>query len=534
MQFGTTVYRLRVARGLTQEVLAEALGVSHQAVQKWESGSSMPDLQNVMKVSRFFNVSVDALLFGSDGRIVEELVGNKQLLPDFSNAGVWDVYSKALMQDLRQSVEEGLDVERYRDLFEAVSKLAPGEHKERLSETLFDLVSHAPRRSDFAYAEPSTLAEIQALRAPYSPVGSRPNRDRMEQKLLGAWTGRAAGCLLGKPIEGIRTDELDVLLRESGNKPMHRYIRSTDVTEQMASGFRYRLTGRPGYADRTDGMPVDDDINYTVMAQELIERFGRDFTPSNVASIWLSKQTIHAYCTAERVAYRNLIKGYCPPTSALYQNPYREWIGAQIRGDYYGYINPGDPETAADMAFRDASISHIKNGIYGEMFVSAILATAAVTDSVEEAILGGLGQIPKTSRLYEAVWGIVEDHRKGVSQEKTFASIHRRFDEHNEHDWCHTISNAAIVTAALLYGNGDFGRSICMAVETGFDTDCNGATVGSILGMLYGIQCIGEEWKQPLNGKLHTSLFGTSTVRIEDCVRQTLLHAGYKEGASHS
>lgn len=81
-----------------------------------------------------------------------------------------------------------------------------------------------------------------------------------------------------------------------------------------------------------------------------------------------------------------------------------------------------------------------------------------------------------------------------------------------------------IVVAALLYGNGDFGKSVCMAVETGFDTDCNGATVGSVLGMAMGIDNIGDVWKEPINDTLHTSIFGVGTVKVSDCVKQTLKH----------
>ena len=81
-----------------------------------------------------------------------------------------------------------------------------------------------------------------------------------------------------------------------------------------------------------------------------------------------------------------------------------------------------------------------------------------------------------------------------------------------------------IVVAALLYGNGDFAKSICMAVEAAFDTDCNGATVGSILGMANGIGSIPEYWQAPLNNKLHTTIFGVGTVNITDCVKHTMEH----------
>ena len=102
--------------------------------------------------------------------------------------------------------------------------------------------------------------------------------------------------------------------------------------------------------------------------------------------------------------------------------------------------------------------------------------------------------------------------------------IHKKYDEHNSHDWCHTISNAMIVAASLLYGEGDFSKSICMAVETCFDTDCNGATVGSILGMAKGEDSIHDYWKKPINDKIHTSIFSVGSVKISECVEKTMTH----------
>jgi ADP-ribosylglycohydrolase len=122
------------------------------------------------------------------------------------------------------------------------------------------------------------------------------------------------------------------------------------------------------------------------------------------------------------------------------------------------------------------------------------------------------------------VSGIVSDYKKGVSEEKCFGKIHNAYDEHDAHGWCHTLSNAMIVTAALLYGGGDYGKSICKSVQTGFDTDCNGATVGSVLGMRNGIGGVGAEWTKPVNGMLDTSVFGVGKVKILDMVEATMKH----------
>ena len=156
------------------------------------------------------------------------------------------------------------------------------------------------------------------------------------------------------------------------------------------------------------------------------------------------------------------------------------------------------------------------------MFVAAMIAAAAVTADIKKIILSGLAQIPYTSRLYESVISVLDMYNSGVSRQDCFDKIHKMYDEHTGYGWCHTISNAMIVAASLLYGNGDYGKSVCMAVETGFDTDCNGATVGSILGMANGIQGIPEYWTKPINDTLHTSIFGVGTVKISERVDLTM------------
>lgn len=457
-----------------------------------------------------------------------------RLKPDYTKGRGDALYAPQLQNEYLQSAAEGKDIGQYEALFQAVSEMPLDENKVKMADVLFDIVLNAPVKEGYPYVEPSDLESIRDARpqSTWTKGGDSgvlkalvEEKEGLREKLHGAWMGRICGCLLGKTVEGIHTDELVPLLQQSGNYPMHRYIRSTDITDEMKENYRYfKQRVLIFYADQVSYMPFDDDMNYVVLAQTLIEKYGRDFTPADVAWEWQRLQPVTSYFTAEAVACRNFSLGFQPPDSALYQNPFREWIGAQIRGDYFGYINPGKPEAAAELAWRDASISHVKNGIYGEMFVAAMLAVAAVTDDIQEIIRGGMAQIPEKSRLYEHLETVLGWYQEGVGEKECFDRIHGEWDEHTFYGWCHTISNAMVVTASLLYGGGDYGKSICLAVQTGFDTDCNGATVGSILGMRGGISAISEEWTGPIHGTLESTIFGMGKSAVTDLVELTMKH----------
>lgn len=431
----------------------------------------------------------------------------------------WETYSEELQTERRQCIEEGRDISRYDKLFDALIGMSAGEDKEALADALFEALQKAPEQAGYAYDEPSGLAAIRAARPADAPVlPAVPDRAALYEKIYGAWRGRVCGCLLGKPVEGMRTPTMKKLMEKQGNVPLHTYFRSDDEFLKDRAGTVDTL---PGYS------PSDDDTNYTAMAAVcVIDRYGKSFKPEDMADVWLANQPRNAYCTAERAAFRNFMLGIYPPQSAVYKNPYREWIGAQIRGDYFGYICPGDPEAAAELAWRDACISHVKNGIYGEMFIAAMLAAAAVTDDVHVIIRAGLAQIPAKSRLTESVEKIVAAYDAGARKDGLLAIIHSDWDEFNAHDWCHTVSNAMIVAASLLCGGLDYTDSICMAVEAGFDTDCNGATVGSVVGMVIGRDGIGEEWYGPTNDTVDTSICAVGKVTLADMTGLTLKHIG--------
>lgn len=446
------------------------------------------------------------------------IITKKHIEPEIAH--IWENYSAEIMLEYTQSTDEGLDIEQYEKLFCATADIPLGEVRTKSADILFDVVTNAKTKDGYKYNEPSTLEEIKALRRPHKLHGSF-DESKLFDKIYGAWVGRIAGCFLGKATEGIKSDELCDFLKRTDNYPLHRYIRYSDCTEENVRGMKHNLLYESAFPDKVNYMPYDDDTNYMVLAMILVEKYGKDFTPDNVADIWLKYQPKDAYCTAERRAFINFVSGIRPPYSAIYKNPYREWIGAQIRGDFFGYINPKNPEKAAEMGFRDASISHVKNGIYGEMFACAMISSAFSCESVEDVILAGLAEIPSTSRLYESVMKVLDMYKSDKTCEEVFNYIHSVWDEYSSHHWCHTISNAMIVASSLLYGNGDFGKSICLAVQTGFDTDCNGATVGSILGVMGGESSIPNEWKEPLCDTLETTIFGYERVKISDCAKKT-------------
>ena len=520
--FSDKLLYLRKKSSLTQEALAEKFAVSRQSIQKWENGKALPDLERITEIADFFSVSVDYLLDRPDMRSTEEMRISPIPQPSFEKFHPWDVYSSDLLVELRQSYEEGKDTSSVEKLLREIAALPASPAKEKLADTLFSMISSLPTREDYNYNEPDDYDSIYKL----SSHGYTPSKeltdDELFDKVKGAWQGRVSGCMLGKTVEGIRLSEFIPFLKRTNNYPMHRYISISDITDENIAGMSYPMKTR-AYADALCGSaPFDDDTNYTTLGLMLIENRGKDFTSDDVMWLWLSKQPKDAYCTAERVAFRNFIMGYTPHESAIYKNPYREWIGAQIRGDFFGYVNPGNPVLAAEMAHRDARISHVKNGIYGEMFASALIAAAFCEDDMLKVVKAGLNEIPSTSRLHEKLSDLINGYESGLSCKETFDNIYKKWDDRDAHDWCHTISNALIVAASLLYGGRDFGKTICLAVEAGFDTDCNGATCGSVIGAMNGFESIPEEWTAPLCGAFDTSIIGSGVIKIDDAARRTV------------
>lgn len=428
---------------------------------------------------------------------------------------VIDRYPDYIIEDWRTALEEGRDVA---ELEEEARRIRSMEGPGRLTEAedFYRRLQSAPMKKDWSYDEPSELEAIRQARPAKRFVPRKEAGRAWDDAVRGAWYGRIAGCLVGKPTEGLKRAEIAAIAANGGD-PDSTYLHSAG-----ASGEWEKHAGRCWIDTIGDAAPIDDDTNYTVLALRVLESYGRDFRPADVGEMWLTALPLLATFTAERVAYRNLTTAIFPPESASDHNPFREYIGAQIRGDLFGMVNPGDPETAAEMAWRDASISHTRNGIYGEMWVAAMIAAAPFCEDFRQVIEAGLGEIPEHSRLAETVKKVIGWKDSGLTAAEALAEFDKLYDEYDPFAWVHVLSNAMLVTITLLYHGDSFGDAVRFAMFAGFDTDCNGATAGAVIGMKGGMSAVPAEWTQPLHETLTTSLVGDMRVSIESLVERTI------------
>ena len=341
----------------------------------------------------------------------------------------------------------------------------------------------------------------------------------LADRILGGWLGRIAGNMLGKPVEQGEVwtrDRIDRYLRATDALPLTDYLPgppTEDEERALRPEWRYCVRGR------VHGSCRDDDVDYAVLGLHLLETHGFGFSTEQVGDLWLLRLPYFQTFTAERAAYRNLANGLRPPLTATYENPYQEWIGALIRADVHGWVSPGAPRRAAALARKDAVLSHTGNGVYGAMWAAALVAAAFTATTAREAVEEALAVIPASSRLARTVRRVASLQESGLPWEETLATME---EETAGFGWIHTVPNAAVITAGLLYGDGDFSRSIALTVRGGLDTDSNGATAGSVAGVMCGAAAVPDQWKEPLEDTVRSAVFGFDGVRISELAERTL------------
>jgi len=358
--------------------------------------------------------------------------------------------------------------------------------------------------------EPNCLDAIKSMRTD----GPRKmwksfDAETYREKLAGAFYARAAGCTLGSIVEFWSVEEMEKWADNIGDAfPPVDYWSA--ITRPYS--LRYGKSRCDEYTrGKMDGVPVDDDIAYTLLGLLIAEDHGIDFTVDEVGKAWL-KYLPYA-CTAEHVALENLKKGVAAKEAGIIDNPYVQWIGADIRSDPFAYMAPAYPEFAAKMAYHDAYISHRRNGIYGEMFFSAAQSAAFAVDNAIDALKIGLTEIPKDCSLYHDVLWALEAGKDVKNYKDARAAMEEKFPGMAG---VHTNNNAALTIFGLMTGGLDVTKVISETVAMGYDNDCTAATAGSIVGAIVGAKGIPAHWTKNFNNKVHSYLIDRPLFALDD------------------
>jgi ADP-ribosylglycohydrolase len=327
-----------------------------------------------------------------------------------------------------------------------------------------------------------------------------------KDKVMGCWAGKNIGGVLGAPFE------------------CRRQINQVEFYTQ----------------DLSNGPPPNDDLDLQIVWLSAIERYGRNINASILGDYWLS--FIIPNWSEYGKGKSNLRAGLVPPLSGVVDNPYKDSCGCFIRSEIWACIAPGQPQIAARYAFEDAIVDHQGEGMFGEVFCAAMQSAAFVERDPFTLIDIGLSYIPANSAVARCVKKAVEcykenlpfaEARRRVHNEApgTFGLIGKKLSQLRKEDneglaigtpGFDAPENIGIVIIGWLYGSGDFGKALCIAVNCGEDTDCTAGTLGALLGIISGASKLPERWTAPIDDKIATMCIDKTSrgIWVPDTVTQ--------------
>jgi hypothetical protein len=262
---------------------------------------------------------------------------------------------------------------------------------------------------------------------------------------------------------------------------------------------------------------TDDDITGTFIFLRALKDYGcdRNITAEQIGKTWLNyiveNRSVFWWGgmgnSTEHTAYLRLKNGIAAPASGSIRTNGKtvaEQIGSQIFIDGWAMVAPGDPEYAADLARRAASVSHDGEAIYGAQVIAAMEAAAFIESDIEKLLDIGTSQIPANSQIRAVIEDVRSWHTQYDDWRDAFARIREKYGYDKYFGNVHIIPNHALVVLSLLYGENDFRRTMKMVNTAGWDTDCNSANVGCLLGIKNGLACFesGLDWRGPVADRM--------------------------------
>lgn len=313
------------------------------------------------------------------------------------------------------------------------------------------------------------------------------NFEQYRDKVYACWMGKNIGGTMGAPYEGTK-EYLDV----------------------------------KGYATREGEVLPNDDLDLQLAWLIAAERCGvTRVNAKALAEHWLL--FICPHWNEYGIGKANLKMGLLPPLSGDYHNDWKHSNGAWIRTEIWACINPGRPDVAAKYAIEDACIDHgTGEGTYAAIFVAALQSAAFVLNDLRQCIAVALSKIPADSRMARSVRLTIDCYDKGLTARETRDTIQKSNADIGD-GWFEAPSNVSYVVLGLLYGEGDFKRSMIEAINCGDDTDCTAGTVGATFGILHGMKAFPEDWVKHIGSEIVTLSLdrGTLTEVPKSCTELT-------------
>jgi ADP-ribosylglycohydrolase len=264
----------------------------------------------------------------------------------------------------------------------------------------------------------------------------------------------------------------------------------------------------------------NDDITYEIAFLRALEKKGKALASADIAEEWVAM--VPFGWSAEEFALKNIKLGIYPPMSGRLNNPYREWIGAQMRGVICGMVAPGNPYEAARYAFMDGVVSHYNNGVLGEVFNAVMASLAYIKDDIRDIVREAVSLIPSDSEYYAVVSFALNCCLEAETWEGAWKRCEKRFERYN---WIHAYPNAAAEVIALWFGKCDFDETMYISAMQGYDVDCNAAQIASVVAIITGAGGIAEKWTAPIGDILNTYLRGEKEISIRELSGQTVAAA---------
>lgn len=315
------------------------------------------------------------------------------------------------------------------------------------------------------------------------------NKVDFKNKVTGCWMGKNIGGTIGAPMEWRR--------------------QVNDV-----SFYLQNLTGEP--------LP-NDDLDIQLLWLVALEERGIKLNAHDLAEYWCLYVTPH--WSEYGIAKTNMRSGLMPPISGTFRNDFKDSCGAFIRSEIWACVAPGMPQVAVRYAMQDGILDHGNGeGTFAEIFCAALESAAFVISDIRKLIEIGLSYIPENCGVAGAIKLAIESYdnkmtwldARHLMLEKYRGGAFFGFENYVSDDdikrgfftgkrgW-DVPSNIGMLLIALLYGEGDFAKTICTAVNCGEDTDCTAATAGAIFGILHGIDSIPQKWIEPIGRTIKTA-----------------------------